>query len=140
MNEFTQYELRHNFSFNLRNRLDELDLKQYELARLCGVNKSTISKYYCGMMFPSNEHLLAIGRILDMSVSELLAPIDISQQRDDWVGVEDHPTYEINRDKEIRNNRTGRILKTQYDDKNRPIVRLDRKTEKIHKLYKKAFD
>ena len=60
-----------------------------------------------------------------------------------WKVIEDFPTYEISNHGRIRNRKTGRILKTNINDKGYEIVciRKDNRqyTKKIHKLVADAF-
>lgn len=56
-----------------------------------------------------------------------------------WKPILNHPNYEVNRMGQIRNARTGRILKP-YDDGNGYLrVKIDGRCERVHILVAVAF-
>ena len=57
-----------------------------------------------------------------------------------WITVEDHPNYEVSNNGEVRNKRTGRILKGMVNPINGYLrVTLDGEKEYIHRLVGQAF-
>ena len=56
-----------------------------------------------------------------------------------WKPILNHPNYEVNRMGQIRNKRTGKVLKP-YDDGNGYLrVKIDGKCERVHILVATAF-
>jgi transcriptional regulator with XRE-family HTH domain len=59
----------------LRKRRDDLGLKQHHVAKLCGVDISTISYWERGEFGPSDDKVDKVASFLDWSVERLLAAL-----------------------------------------------------------------
>lgn len=60
-----------NFGNNLKTLRKEMKIKQSTLARRIGISDSMISRYENGEIYPPFETLLALARILNVSLDEL---------------------------------------------------------------------
>lgn len=58
---------------------------------------------------------------------------------DEWVPVAEFPAYEVNPAGQVRNRRTGRILKWQRHSRGYLQVSLHRRTRLVHRLVALAF-
>lgn len=56
-----------------------------------------------------------------------------------WKTISDHPNYEVSNYGEIRNKKTGRILKQYTNERGYLILQIDRKSERVHRLVANAF-
>ena len=59
------------FASNVRNKMNELEMKPVELARIIGKNKSSISQYLSGKNIPKNDVKEKIAKALGCTVEDL---------------------------------------------------------------------
>lgn len=64
------------FASNLKNKLNEKELKPVDLAKGIGKNKSSISQYLSGSNIPKNETKKLIAQFLGCTLEDLDAEID----------------------------------------------------------------
>ncbi len=71
------------FASRLKDLRNEQGLSQENLAKILGVDSSTIAKYEGGMMFPKMSKTLALARTFNISIDYLLGK-STARNNPDW--------------------------------------------------------
>jgi transcriptional regulator with XRE-family HTH domain len=70
------------FGARLRTIRENRGMTQLELADALGIHRPTITKYETGAVFPEGQTLVALGKVLEVSMDELILGIKAEGQDD----------------------------------------------------------
>lgn len=131
------------FSRNLRSLMREQGINARELSEMSGVRESTIRNYMSAKYLPSFDNLHRLENALNCTTDDLYYFYDERPFSREWYPSKKYEDYELNVKGQIRNAKTGKILKTQYTNNGyeQVCVRKDGKqyTERIHRLMADTF-
>lgn len=68
----TKNMMRYKVMVNLKWWIDYRGLSQQQFADMCGVSKSTISRYICGERVPDLVHMYSMARVLGCRIEDII--------------------------------------------------------------------